>query len=280
MLTDAILIGAGQRGADVYGRFALENPTQIRFRAVSDPDPIRRQHFADDHDLSDDQQFASWESLLDQPQMGQVAVICTPDRLHAKPAMAAMRAGYHILLEKPMATTLDDCKQLVAASEVTGRQLHICHVLRYTSHFKKMREIIRSGALGEITNVDHRENVAFYHMAHSFVRGNWGQTAESSPMILAKCCHDLDILVWLLDQRCEHLGSVGRLSHFRPEHAPEGAPLRCSDGCPSKTAVLMRPAPYISIWSRSAAMLPIRQFTMTTVAGLDPSLLRTQRSKT
>jgi predicted dehydrogenase len=105
-------------------------------------------------------------------------------------------------------------------------------VLRYTIFFNKIREIVQSGRLGRIINVDHRENLMYWHMAHSFVRGNWGNLGRSAPMILAKCCHDLDVLGWILGQEVIRLGSFGSLTHFRPENAPEGAPERCTDGCP------------------------------------------------
>lgn len=229
----AILVGAGQRGGDVYGRYALQHPDQLRFVAVAEPDAARRVHFAEQHDLDSAQKFASWESLLAQPQQAQVAFICTQDQQHTAPALAALRAGYDVLLEKPMATTADECRLLVHTSESLGRQLHISHVLRYTRHFSLLREIMQSGRLGEIVTIDHRENVSFYHMAHSFVRGNWRNQALSSPMILAKCCHDLDILLWMLDAHCETLSSVGGLMHYRPENAPVGAPKRCTDGCPA-----------------------------------------------
>jgi len=229
----AVLIGAGQRGSDVYGRYALNHPDQLRFVAVAEPDAPRRARFGEQHDLDAAQEFASWQELLAGPQRAQVAFVCTQDQQHTEPALAAMRAGYDVLLEKPMATTADECMALVRTSEALGRQLHISHVMRYTRHFSLLREIMQSGRLGEIVTIEHRENVAFYHMAHSFVRGNWRNKALSSPMILAKCCHDLDLLVWLLDGHCETLSSVGGLMHYRPENAPQGAPHRCTDGCPA-----------------------------------------------
>jgi predicted dehydrogenase len=229
----AILIGAGQRGSDAYGPYALQNPNQIQFVAVAEPDAERRQRFSEQHNIPVECQFKSWEPLLEQPNLGQAALVCTQDQQHTGPTIAALKAGYDVLLEKPMATTLEECQLLVQTAEETGRQLHICHVLRYTSHFAKLREVIQSGVLGQIVNVHHRENVSWWHMAHSFVRGNWRNQAESSPMILAKCCHDLDILIWMLDDRCQTLSSVGNLLHYRPENAPEGAPLRCLDGCPA-----------------------------------------------
>ncbi|MBU0510788.1 MAG: Gfo/Idh/MocA family oxidoreductase [Chloroflexi bacterium] len=232
-IIQAILIGAGQRGADVYGAYALRHSDQIQFVAVAEPNPGRRGRFAAQHGIPPENQFETWEHLLDRPTMGQAALVCTQDQQHTAPALSALRAGYDVLLEKPMAPTANECRQLVATAEATGRQLHICHVLRFTPHFEKMREIIQSGILGQIVNVSHRENVSWWHMAHSFVRGNWRNRAESAPMILAKCCHDLDILIWLLDSRCEHLSSVGGLLHYRPENAPDGAPQYCLDGCPA-----------------------------------------------
>ncbi len=244
----AILIGAGQRGTEAYGPYALQHPDQLRFVAVAEPDPARRARFAAMHQVAPENQYESWEPLLDRPQLGQAALVCTQDWQHTAPALAALRAGYHVLLEKPMATSATDCQALVQASRNAQRQLHICHVLRYTSHFQTMREIIQAGILGQVTQVDHRENVSFYHMAHSFVRGSWRSSAESSPMILAKCCHDLDLLPWLLDRRCTRLSSVGALLHYRPENAPPGAPLRCLDGCPAQdTCPYYAPDIYIAM---------------------------------
>lgn len=239
---EAVLIGAGQRGAESYAPYALRHPDRLRFVAVAEPNPERRARFAARHNIPSGCQFDSWEELLSQPAMAEAALICTQDWQHTAPTLAALKAGYHVLLEKPMATTAEECQQLVQAAEQYDRQLHICHVLRYTRHFSKMREIIQSGALGDVIDIDHRENVSFWHMAHSYVRGNWRNAQQSSPMILAKCCHDFDILLWMLDARCERLSSVGSLKHFRPENAPPGAPQRCLDGCPhSQTCLYYAP---------------------------------------
>jgi predicted dehydrogenase len=229
----AILIGAGQRGAQSYAPYALAHADQIQFVAVAEPNEVRRRVFAAQHSIAAENQFEDWQPLLDRPLMADVALICTQDWQHAAPALAAMRAGYHVLLEKPMANLVNDCRELCAVSRETERQLHICHVLRYTPHFQKMRELLQSGVLGEIIDVDHRENVAFYHMAHSYVRGNWRNKEVTSPMILAKCCHDFDILAWVLGQSPQKLSSFGELTHFRSDKAPADAPMRCLDGCPA-----------------------------------------------
>jgi predicted dehydrogenase len=229
----AILIGAGQRGADSYAPYALRHPEQLRFVAVAEPIAERRSRFATQHNVAKENQYESWEPLLSQPKFAEAALICTQDQQHTAPALAALKAGYDVLLEKPMATTLEECVQLVHAAEQSGRQMHICHVMRYTPHAQKLREVIQSGVLGEVVNVSHRENVSYWHMAHSYVRGNWGNLGRSAPMILAKCCHDFDILLWWLGRCCEHLSSTGSLLHFRAENAPTGAPAYCLDGCPA-----------------------------------------------
>ena len=232
-IVTAVLIGAGQRGAEAYAPYALAHPEEIQFTAVAEPDSQRRKKFATAHAIPLNRQFETWEDLLQEPQLADAALVATQDWQHTAPGLAAMRKGYHLLLEKPMATRLEDCQELVETSRVTGSQLHICHVLRYTRHIRLLRELIQSGTIGDVVDVDHRENVSFWHMAHSYVRGNWRNAEQSSPMILAKCCHDLDMLPWVLNSHPLTLSSQGNLLHFRPENAPPGAPLRCTDGCPS-----------------------------------------------
>jgi predicted dehydrogenase len=131
-----------------------------------------------------------------------------------------------------MAQTPEECVRLTQASERTGRMLQICHVLRFTPFFSALHRIIESGRLGQVISVEHRENIYYWHTAHGFVRGKWGNAQRSgSPLILAKCCHDLDIVYWNHGP-VKRLSSFGSLRHFRPEHAPHGAPLYCMEGCP------------------------------------------------
>jgi predicted dehydrogenase len=228
---EAVLVGAGQRGYEAYGPYALAHPEGLRFVAVAEPDERRRARFAQAHHIPAERQFRSWTDLVARDRFAEAALVCTLDPLHTAPAVALLEAGYHTLLEKPMATTAPDCVRLVQASEGTGSLLMICHVLRYTDFFARLHEILGSGRLGEIITVEQRENVVYWHMAHSFVRGNWRRADEGNPMILAKCCHDLDILFWNLGP-VERLSSFGSLSHYRSENAPSRAPERCTDGCP------------------------------------------------
>ena len=229
---DAVIVGAGNRGY-TYSKFALEHPQQLIITAVADPDDERRDRIAYQHDIPPSHCYASWEELIANGQTARAAINCTMDRMHMESTEALLHAGYDVLLEKPMSPVLEENVRIVQIAEELGRTLQICHVLRYSPFWITLREIVQSGRLGRIISVDHRENLIFYHMAHSYVRGNWRNEATSGPMILAKCCHDLDILYWILRKRVARLNSFGSLTHFRPENAPEGAPLRCTDGCPA-----------------------------------------------
>jgi predicted dehydrogenase len=229
----AVLCGAGGRGFYAYGPYAAAHPDELRFVAVAEPVRERRERFAATHGIPPERCFDSWEGLFAAGRLADACFNMTQDQDHLPSTLAALAAGYDVLLEKPMANRLGDTVALVQAAEREGRLLQICHVLRYTPFFSTLHAILASGRLGEIVTVEHRENVAYWHMAHSFVRGSWRSAASSSPMLLAKCCHDLDILVWNLAAPVERLSSVGSLLHFRPENAPPGATERCTDPCPA-----------------------------------------------
>ena len=228
---EAVMVGAGNRGYYAYGPYVLQQPGEIRFTAVVEPHDERRRRFAEAHGIPPERQFHTWEELYAKGQMADALVNCTLDRMHLESTLPALRLGYDVLLEKPMANTLAGNVRLVQAAERHGRLLVICHVLRYTAFFSTLHDVIASGRLGEVITVEHRENVVYWHMAHSFVRGNWRDSQVESPMILAKCCHDMDILFWNLGP-VRRLNSFGSLIHYRPGNAPPGAPERCTDGCP------------------------------------------------
>ena len=227
-----LLFGAGNRGAGVYGNYALQHPNDVRFVAVADPDPVRRVRFARDHHIPPERQFDSWQSALAEGVPADAVVNATQDEMHHDSAIAALKAGYDMLLEKPIAPTLAETLEIIQTAEENKRMLLICHVLRFTDFFQKVKAIVQSGQLGQIAHISHNENVSYFHMAHSYVRGNWRNTRIAAPMILAKCCHDLDLIYWWLDEKATLLSSSGSLSHYRPENAPQGAPQRCTDGCP------------------------------------------------
>jgi predicted dehydrogenase len=244
----ALLFGAGQRGAEVYGPYALQHPGELQFTAVAEPDPLRRRKFADDHGIPEERQYKTWRDALNQPKLADVVFNCTQDHMHYASGIAAMDAGYDMMLEKPIASRLKDTVGLVQAAEEYGRLMQVCHVLRYTDFFQKVQQIVRFGGLGQLINISHRENVSSWHMAHSFVRGNWRSESDSSPMILAKCCHDLDLIQWIAGSRVTKLSSFGSQLHFKAENAPPGAPKRCTDGCPvEKICPFYAPSLYIDL---------------------------------
>jgi predicted dehydrogenase len=228
----AVLLGAGNRGS-VYSGFAMHHPDDIQIVAIAEPQEDRRLRVAERHNIPSNHCFESWKDLLALGKIADVVINATMDRDHVASTVTALDAGYDMLLEKPMSPILHENVWLVQLAEEKGRLLQICHVLRYTPFFQTVREIVQSGRLGRIVSVDHRENLIYWHMAHSYVRGNWRNVATSGPMILSKCCHDFDILSWILRQPVTRLNSFGSLTHFRPENAPAGAPPRCTDGCPA-----------------------------------------------
>ena len=227
-----ILIGAGLRGKAYTDIMAKEHPDTFEVVAVAEPVKDRRDYIKNKHSLPDNMCFESWEPLLSMPKLGDVAIISTQDRDHFAPAMAAIEKGYNLLLEKPIAPTPEECVQVAEAARRKGVFVIVCHVLRFTDFFIAIKRIIDSGEIGRVMNVQHTEGVGNVHQSHSFVRGNWAKTDESAMMLLAKSCHDMDILAWLLGKKCKKVQSFGSLSYFREENAPEGAPERCMDGCP------------------------------------------------
>lgn len=232
-MVDVVVIGAGLRGRYSYGAHA--SAAGVCIVAVVDPNEVRRQQLAADHGIAPEQQHPSVADWLAAPRVADAVIVATPDDQHLEPTLAALSAGYHVLLEKPMAQSVEECQRLVDAAEAADRQLHVCHVLRYTPFFRAIRDIVSSGRLGRIITVEHRENVDARHMAHSYVRGAYRRADTSNPMLLAKSCHDLDVLHWILDDPVVRVSSVGSLLHFRPDTpAALGVevPDRCTDGCP------------------------------------------------
>ncbi|GAA0405515.1 Gfo/Idh/MocA family oxidoreductase [Paenibacillus motobuensis] len=225
------LVGAGERGQFSYAPYARTHEYELEFVAVADPNEGRRASFQKEYHIKDEMAFASGEQFFVQPKLADAVLICTQDNQHFDYACQAIRKGYIIMLEKPISPNLQECLELQRLAEEYGTTIVVCHVLRYTKFYRKMKELIDRRVIGDIVSVMHAENVAYWHYAHSYVRGNWHVTADSSPMILAKCCHDMDILAWLLDSKCSTVSSFGDLKYFKKENAPEGSPERCTDGC-------------------------------------------------
>jgi len=233
MLTFAI-IGLGSRGRKTYLKELVKMPERAKIVAIADPDEEKLKDAAEILGLSPEYCFSSAEALLEQPKLADAVLICTHEQQHVPQAIPAIKKGYHVLVEKPIAPDVESCRELLAVAREYDRKVVVCHVLRYSYFYRKIKEILDSGDLGELKNLQASEEVAYWHYAHSFVRGNWRNSNVTSPMFLAKCCHDMDILVWLTGQKCRKVSSFGSLDHYREECAPEGAARRCLDGCKAK----------------------------------------------
>lgn len=229
------LLGAGNRGFDVYSDYIQQHPETVRLVAVAEPNPERLERIAERHKLQRQQLYTDWQSLLQQKRLADALIVATPDHVHVEPALQGLALGYHLLLEKPVATTKEDLLRLAAAAREAGSTVTVAHVLRYTPFFSTIRQLLCDGRIGKLMSVDHLENIGYWHFAHSYVRGNWRNREVGGPIILAKACHDLDILRWLVGSPCVSLGSFGSLRYFTPESAPEGAADRCLD-CPVERA--------------------------------------------
>jgi predicted dehydrogenase len=221
------IVGAGARGLLSYATYAESHPEEVVVVAVAEPKEWNRSEAIRRHKIPANNVFSDWRELVKHPKLADAVIVATQDQDHVAPAVALMDLGYDVLLEKPMATTEDGCRQIIEAQKRNKVILAVCHVLRYSPYFRKIREIVQSGLLGQIVSMRHMEQVGYWHQAHSYVRGNWRKESESSPMILAKSCHDMDIMTFILGRRCEKIASFGGLSHFRPENKPMDATDRC-----------------------------------------------------
>jgi predicted dehydrogenase len=223
-----IIVGAGSRGS-IYAEYAVQHPEQLRIVGVAEPRPFFRERMAASHQIPEEHVFHDWQTVARQPKFADAVIIALQDKMHTEPATAFANLGYHIMLEKPMAPTLKECHRITDAAKENDIILAVGHVLRYTTYTQKVKEIVDSGVLGDIVSIQHLEPVGYYHYAHSYVRGNWRNESESSFMLLAKSCHDLDWIRYIIGERCLEVSSFGSLHHFRPENRPPGAADRCLD---------------------------------------------------
>ncbi|KAK7077006.1 hypothetical protein SK128_015737 [Halocaridina rubra] len=254
----AVLVGGGNRGKN-YAAYATKYPELFEILAVAEPREHARKYIQDAHAIPKEHCYDGWQSLIKKPKLSDCALVCTQDRDHVEPAVALAKLGYHILLEKPMAVTEKDCRLIYEACQEAGVMLAVCHVLRYHPPAMKLKELIDSGVIGDVVNINHTEPVGFFHFAHSFVRGNWRNTESSTFSLLAKCCHDVDLIAyWMGNKKCVKLSSFGSLHHFRKEKKPQGASSRCLDChlepfCPySAKKIYLDPKPVAPRWPMSA----------------------------
>lgn len=228
MTKGIVVFGYGQRGS-IYASYAREFPEQFCLKAIIENDPKRMEKAR--QDCPGVPVYSDYHAFLGDSVEADLVAVATQDRQHREHAVAMLDAGYHLLLEKPISVNREDCLAIYEASVRNRRKVIVCYVLRYSPFYSAVKRIVDSGDLGEIITIHASENVGYFHQAHSFVRGPWRNKEQSGPMILSKCCHDMDILRWLIGEKCVAVDSFGGLSYFKEENAPEHSAAYCSD-CP------------------------------------------------
>ena len=228
-MLNAVIVGCGWRG-QVFAEYAKQYPNEMRVFAIAEKRDYLREKMKKEYDIDDKYIFSDYHDLFEKGKIGDVIFIATQDNQHIEPAMMALQAGYeNLMVEKPIDRDLQKCLLLSKKAEEYGAKLQICHSLRFSPFYRKMKELIDSGVIGEIKHINQEEGVGYYHYAHSFVRGDWSNEDESSPMILAKCCHDMDLMLYLLDTHAKEISSYGIADFFNKENAPSDGADRCID---------------------------------------------------
>lgn len=221
-------IGAGNR-MRTYMHYVAEHPEKVELVAVAEPNELRLKAMGDGFGLGADRRFKNYDDFFAHSIEADGVMIATPDDKHFAPCMKALEAGYNILIEKPVAQRTEEWRQIEEKAREKNLRVSVCYVLRYHPLFVKLREIVASGRLGKIIAVEHCERVGLDRTTHSYVRGIWNTREKGNEMLLAKCCHDVDLLLWLTGEECRRVSSFGSLRWFRAENAPEGAAERCVD---------------------------------------------------
>jgi hypothetical protein len=230
-MLELLVIGAGSRGRYTFGPLSLRPNSGAKIVAVAEPDKEKREAMAREHNIIPERIYENGERALMQDKFCDGVIITTPDKTHYRLALSALKKGYHVLLEKPMATSPSECVEVVEAQKKSGKVLSVAHVLRYSPFFQEIKKIVDSKDFGKIVSLDLQEEVGYWHFAHSYVRGNWRKKKESGPIILTKCCHDMDIISWLIPDKITSVFSTGSRKQFRKLNAPLGSKNRCIENC-------------------------------------------------
>ena len=222
------IIGAGGRGAEAYGRYIYSLKDQYKITSLCEVNAYRLKKYGDAYEIPESERFLDEDDFFANKR-SDVLVIATMDRDHVRQAVKALDLGYDLVLEKPISEDVEELRMLVKKAKEKGAMVMVCHVLRYNIMIRKVKDLLDSGVIGRLITMDQTENVGYWHQAHSFVRGNWRNREETTPMIMQKCCHDLDLIQYFISSRCKSVASMGALSYFKAENRPEGATDRCLD---------------------------------------------------
>lgn len=246
------IIGCGSRGCETYARLIQNKKEQFAITALCDIRKDRLDRYGKEFNVKKENLFLTEDEFFKEKR-GDVLFVCVLDQDHVRVAIKALKLGYHLLLEKPISASLDECLELLKVQKEVKKEVVVCHVLRYAKAFIKVKELIDEGTIGSLVLMQALEQVGWFHQAHSFVRGNWHNTKDTAPMIMAKCCHDLDLLQYYAKSRCDTISSIGSLEFFKKENMPNGASKRCTfckyvDTCPYSAKVI-----YIDLWKKQGS---------------------------
>lgn len=241
------IIGLGGRGGDAYGRYMAVLTDKFKITHICDINKLRLNKYGDIFNVPTENRFDDEDKFFEKKR-SDVLFVTTQDRLHFRMAKKALELGYDIVLEKPITDKVAELQELTKLAHEKKRKIMVCHVLRYTVMIRKLKEILNSGEIGKLVSIDHTENVVFWHEAHSYVRGNWRNTDVAAPMIMAKCCHDFDLIQDFIGCRCKSVASMGSLAYFKPEFKPEGAADRCVNCKYVESCVYSAKRIYIDMW--------------------------------
>ena len=262
------IIGLGGRGGEAYGRYLMKLQDKFKITHICDINPVRLQKYSEAFGVAKENCFDSEDAFFEK-KLSDVLFITTQDRMHVRMAKKALMLGYDIVLEKPISDDVEELRELSRLAHEKQRKIMVCHVLRYTVTMRKLKEILNSGAIGRLVSIDHTENVVYWHEAHSYVRGNWRNRKLATPMIMAKCCHDLDLLQDFVGSKCKSVASMGSLAYFKPEFKPEGAADRCVNCKYVDSCAYSAKNVYIQMWNNVGK--PINTFPFNLITDAYPT---------
>lgn len=225
-----IVVGAGGRGKDDYAPYIRKSGI-MKIVGVAEPNEEKRREFCRENDVSEDMAFSDYRELFERGRLADAVIIATQDKMHLEPTLMAIECGYHIMVEKPISADLTELEIIEKAVKNYDKVFMTGFVLRYTPFFDTIKKMVESGKIGKVMNMQLNENEGYWHHAHSYVRGPWSKESASSPMIVAKSCHDFDLMVYLMNSDVKSVNSYGSNGFFKAENAPGNVPMRCTDGC-------------------------------------------------
>ncbi len=228
-----VLVGAGNR-AVIYSELALREPDRMKVVGIVDPDAEHMEKVREQFSVPPENCFTSLDDFLKREPFADAVINGTMDQLHVQTSIPVLEAGYDLLLEKPFAVNEEELRRLVKVANDCKRKVYICHVLRYTPFYSAIKRHLVNREIGDILSIEMCEHVNYHHMAAAYVRGKWRSPKLCfAPMLLAKSCHDLDLMMWMMgDTKPKTVFSYGGDIQFGKERKPKEAGTRCMVDCP------------------------------------------------